>query len=92
MQAKRWDEGQVSSKNIQAFVGALHGKRARKGVSITTSGFSKPAEEYAQDIQDKVILIDGPKLADLLIEHDVGVSIVASYEIKKIDSDYFSDE
>jgi restriction system protein len=92
VQAKRWDEGQVSSKDIQAFVGALHGKKARKGVFITTSGFSKPAEEYAQDIQDKVILINGSKLADLLIEHGVGVSTVASYEIKKIDSDYFSDE
>jgi len=92
VQAKRWDEGQVGSKEIQAFVGALHGKKARKGVFITTSGFSKPAEEYAQNIQDKVILINGPKLADLLIEHGVGVSTVASYEIKKIDSDYFTEE
>jgi restriction system protein len=92
VQAKRWDEGQVGSKDIQAFVGALHGKKARKGVFITTSGFSKPAEEYAQNIQDKVILINGPKLADLLIEHSVGVSTVAAYEIKKIDSDYFTEE
>lgn len=92
VQAKRWDEGQVGSKEIQAFVGALHGKKARKGVFITTSGFSKPAEEYAQSIQDKVILINGSKLAELLIEHGVGVSAVASYEIKKIDSDYFTEE
>ncbi len=92
IQAKRWDEGQVGSKDIQAFVGALQGKKAHKGVFITTSGFSKPAEEYARSVQDKVILINGPKLADLLIEHGVGVSTVASYEIKKIDSDYFAEE
>jgi restriction system protein len=92
IQAKRWDAGSVGSKEIQAFVGALHGKKARKGVFITTSAFSKPAHDYARDIQDKVILIDGPKLADLMIEHGVGVSTVASYEIRKIDSDYFTEE
>jgi restriction system protein len=92
IQAKRWDEGQVGSKDIQAFVGALQGKKAHKGVFITTSGFSKPAEEYARSVQDKVILINGPKLADLLIEYGVRVSPVASYEIKKIDSDYFAEE
>jgi restriction system protein len=92
LQAKRWDTGQVGSKEIQAFVGALHGKKARKGVFITTSGFSKPAQDYVRDIQDKVILIDGPTLADLLIEHGVGVSTVATYEVKKIDTDFFSEE
>lgn len=92
IQAKRWEDGQVGSKDIQAFVGALHGKKASKGVFITTSGFSKPAREYAKSIQDKVILIDGSYLADLMIEHGVGVSTVASYEIRKIDSDYFAEE
>jgi restriction system protein len=92
LQAKRWDSGQVGSKEIQAFVGALHGRKARKGVFITTSGFSKPARDYARDIQDRVVLIDGPQLADLLIEHGVGVSTTATYEIKKIDTDYFSEE
>jgi restriction system protein len=92
IQAKRWDDGQVGSKEIHAFVGALHGRKARKGVFITTSGFSKPARDYVRDIQDKVILIDGPELADLLIEHGVGVSTVASYEIKKMDTDYFVEE
>jgi restriction system protein len=92
IQAKRWRDGSVGSKEIQAFVGALHGKKARKGVFITTSSFSKPARDYARDIQDKVILIDGEHLADLLIEHNVGVSAVASYEVKKIDIDYFADE
>jgi len=92
LQAKRWDTGQVGSKEIQAFVGALHGKKARKGVFITTSGFSKPAQDYVREIQDKVILIDGTTLADLLIEHGVGVSTIATYDIKKIDIDYFSEE
>jgi restriction system protein len=88
----RWDNGQVGSKEIQAFVGALHGKKARKGVFITTSGFSKPAHDYVRDIQDKVILIDRTTLADLLIEHGVGASTLATYEVKKIDTDYFSEE
>ncbi len=92
IQAKRWDTGQVGSKEIQAFVGALHGRKARKGVFITTSGFSKPARDYVRDIQDKVILIDGHELTDLLIEHGVGVSSIAFYEIKRIDSDYFAEE
>ena len=92
IQAKRWDSGQVGSKEIQAFVGALHGRKARKGVFITTSGFSKPARDYVRDIQDKVILIAGSDLTDLLIEHGVGVSTVASYEIRKIDTDYFIEE
>jgi restriction system protein len=92
LQAKRWDNSQVGSKEIQAFVGALHGKKARKGVFITTSGFSKPAREYVRDIQDRVILIDGPTLAELLIDHGVGVSTVATYDVRKIDSDYFSED
>ncbi len=91
IQAKRWVDGQVGRPEVQSFVGALHGKKARKGVFITTSGFSQPAEEYARNIQDKVVLIDGPRLADLMIEHGVGVSAVVSYEIKKIDSDYFEE-
>lgn len=92
LQAKRWDNSQVGSREIQAFVGALHGRKARKGVFITTSGFSKPASDYVREIQDKVILIDGPTLADLLIEHGVGVSTVATYEVKKVDSDYFAED
>jgi restriction system protein len=92
LQAKRWDDGQVGSKEIQAFVGALHGRKAHKGVFITTSGFSKPACDYVREIQDKVILIDGPTLADLLIEHGVGVSTVATYAVRKIDSDYFAED
>src|SRR5437867_4018863 len=92
IQAKRWDNGQVGSKEIQAFVGALQGRKARKGVFITTSGFSKPAYEFAERIQHRVILIDGLRLADLLIEHRVGVSTTATYAINKIDSDYFAED
>lgn len=92
LQAKRWGDGQVGSKEIQAFVGALHGRKAHKGVFITTSTFSKPACDYVREIQDKVILINGETLAELLIDHGVGVSTVETYEVKKIDSDYFSED
>ena len=92
LQAKRWGDGQVGSKEIQAFVGALHGKKAHKGVFITTSDFSKPARDYVKEIQDRVILINGETLAELLIDHGVGVSTIETYELKKIDSDYFSEE
>jgi restriction system protein len=92
IQAKRWDNAPVGSKEIQAFVGALHGKKARKGVFITTTDFSKAARDYVRDIQDKVILINGEELADLLVEHDVGVSTVAKYDIKKVDHDFFTEE
>ncbi|HVH74288.1 MAG TPA: restriction endonuclease [Stellaceae bacterium] len=91
VQAKRW-QADVGRKEIQSFVGALAGKKAQKGVFITTSGFRKSAQEYAKDVHQKVILVDGERLADLMIEHDVGVSISHSYYIKKIDSDYFDQE
>lgn len=92
VQAKRWDGGPSGKPGHPSFRRRAAGQEAHKGVFITTSGFSKPAEEYARSVQDKVILINGPRLADLLIEHGVGVSTVASYEIKKIDSDYFAEE
>lgn len=88
IQAKRW-ENPVSRSEIQKFAGALQGQRARKGIFITTSTFSKSAIEYVSKIDSKVILIDGVQLAKLMIENDVGVSKIASYEIKKIDLDYF---
>ena len=91
LQAKRW-ENNVAPAEIQKFVGALHGKKANKGVFITTSSFSKNALEYALNVGTKVILIDGNQLAQLMIDYNVGVSSVSSYEIKKIDSDYFTDE
>jgi restriction system protein len=88
IQAKKW-ENPVSRPEIQKFAGALQGKRARKGIFITTSKFSKSSIEYVSMIESKIILIDGEQLAKLMIEHDVGVSTIASYIIKKMDSDYF---
>jgi restriction system protein len=89
IQAKRWSDNPVSRKDIQQFVGALQGKRARKGVFITTSRFTDEATAYASTIDVKVVLIDGTRLAQLMIDHNVGVSTVAQYELKKLDSDYF---
>ncbi|NQE45871.1 hypothetical protein C5S31_07610 [ANME-1 cluster archaeon GoMg2] len=88
IQAKKW-ENPVSRPEIQKFAGALQGKRARKGIFITTSKFSKSSIEYVKMIESKIILIDGEQLAKLMIENDVGVSTIASYIIKKIDLDYF---
>ena len=91
IQAKRW-EGIVGRPEIQKFVGALQGQRAHKGVFITTSDFTKEAQEYVKNISNKVVLMNGFALAKLMIENNVGVSIAATYEVKKIDSDYFVDE
>lgn len=91
IQAKRW-ENVVGSKEIRNFVGSLAGQHANKGVFITTSDFTKDALDYVKTISQKVILINGEMLAQLMIENDVGVSKVASYDIKKIDSDYFEEE
>ena len=88
VQAKRW-QNTVGRVEIQSFVGALAGKQASKGVFITTSDFSKGAIEFAVAVQQKVILIEGVRLADLMIEHNVGVSTVSTVEIKRVDSDYF---
>ena len=90
IQAKRW-EGTVGRPEIQKFVGALQGKRAKKGVFLTSSNFSNEAHDYVKQVDTRVILIDGHKLANLMIDHNVGVSIKESYEIKKIDTDYFTE-
>lgn len=91
LQAKRWSNV-VGRPDIQQFVGALAGQRASKGVFITTSRFTQEAREYAASSQYKVVLIDGERLADLMIEHGLGVSVVATYPIKRIDSDFFAEE
>lgn len=90
IQAKRW-KGVVGRPEIQKFAGALLGQKASKGVFITTSSFTKEAEEYAASVDRKVVLIDGQKLASLMIEHNVGISTVRTFEIKRIDSDYFEE-
>ena len=91
IQAKRW-ENTVGRPEIQKFVGALTGQRAKKGLFITTSNFSSDAEDYVSRIDAKVVLIEGETLAQLMIENNVGVSTVNTYEVKKVDSDYFSEE
>ena len=91
IQAKRW-ENTVGRPEIQKFVGALTGQRAKKGLFITTSEFSSDAEDYISRIDAKVVLIDGETLAQLMIDYNVGVSTLGTYDIKKIDSDYFSEE
>ena len=91
LQAKRW-EGVIGRPEIMKFVGALAGQRATKGVFITTSWFTQDAKDYALSSQYKVVLIGGERLADLMIEHDLGVSVAATYQLKRIDSDFFSEE
>ena len=90
IQAKRWD-APVGRPEVQRFAGALQGNRSRKGVLLTTSSFSKSAQEYISTIDSRIVLIDGPTLAQLMVDHNVGVTAIASYEIKKIDSDYFTE-
>lgn len=85
LQAKRW-EGTVGRPEIQKFVGALHGKRARKGVFITTSNYSVEARDYVSHIEPKVVLIDGAELAELMIDYGLGVTTTAIYELKRVDS------
>ncbi len=90
IQAKRWD-GPVGRPEIQKFAGALQGNRARKGVFITTSSFSDEAKEYVTRIEAKIVLIDGSTLAELMIEHNVGVEPVRAYEVKRMDLEYFTE-
>jgi restriction system protein len=91
IQAKRWEQT-VGRPQVQGFVGALAGKGATKGVMITTSKFSSDANAYVKTIPQKVVLIDGEQLSSLMIDFNIGVVGIASYEIKKIDLDYFETE
>lgn len=91
VQAKRW-EGTVGRPDVQKFAGALQGQRARKGIFVTTSDFSKEAQDYVKNIDSRIILLDGERLAELMIEHNVGVTLGNNYQLKKVDSDYFSGE
>jgi restriction system protein len=90
IQAKHW-ESVVGRPEIQKFAGALQGQRARKGVFITTSGFSKEASDYVSMIENRIVLIGGKQLTGLMIDFGVGVSKIASYDVKRIDSDYFEE-
>jgi len=91
IQAKKW-EATVGRPEIQKFAGALQGFRAKKGIFITTSDFSKEAEDYASRIDSKIVLIDGETLWNLMIDFGIGVSTIATYEVKKLDNDYFDEE
>jgi restriction system protein len=92
LQAKRWKEGNVIGRpEIQKFVGALAGQGAKKGVFITTSSFTKEARDYKPMNDTKIVLIDGDELAELMIDNNLGVSVHYSYEIKRMDNDYFDE-
>lgn len=91
IQAKRWDNTSVGRPDVMQFAGALQAQRANKGIFITTSRFTDEARSYVSQIGSKIVLIDGEQLTSLMIENDVGVSIVSLYPVKKIDSDYFDE-
>ncbi len=90
LQAKRW-QGVVGRPIVHGFVGAIHGAQATKGVIITTSDFTMEAKAYVKTIPTRIVLVDGRTLAELMIDHNVAVSRVSNYEIKKVDNDYFSE-
>jgi restriction system protein len=91
IQAKRW-QASVGRPEIHRFAGALLGQRARKGIFITTSEFTRDAREFASNIDSKIVLIDGEQLAQFMIDNDVGVATASMYEIKRVDSDYFAED
>lgn len=90
IQAKKWDSF-VGRPEIQKFAGALQRQRAKKGIFITTGSFSREAQEFISKIDTKIVLIDGKQLVELMLDHNVGVSLVRSVEMKKVDSDYFEE-
>jgi restriction system protein len=92
VQAKRWTDKSVGRPDVQGFAGSLEGVRGRKGVFITTSSFSSEAKEYVSRIEKKIVLLDGAQLASLMIDFGIGVSSVNTYEVKRVDTDYFSEE
>jgi restriction system protein len=93
VQAKRWQKGNtVGRPEIHKFVGALAGQGAKKGVFITTSNFTKEAREYSPKNETKIVLIDGEELAQLMIDYNLGVALQQTFELKRIDNDYFGEE
>jgi restriction system protein len=91
VQAKRW-QNPVGRPVVQAFAGSLEGRRARKGVLLTTSTVTRDAEEYVNAIEKRIVLIDGPRLARLMIEHGVGVREIATYTLSEINEEYFDQD
>ncbi len=90
LQAERW-EGVVGRPVVQAFVGALHGRHAGRGILLTTSSFTKEATDYAKTISDRVILIDGTRLVSLMFEYSIGVRVRQTYLLKALDPMFFED-
>lgn len=91
IQAKRWDNNPVGRPEVMQFAGALQAQRANKGIFLTTFRFTDEARSYVSQIGSKIVLIDGDQLTTLMIEHDVGVSTVSLYPVKKVDTDYFDE-
>jgi restriction system protein len=91
IQAKRWENNPVGRPDVMQFVGALQAQKANKGIFITTSRFTDEARSYVSQVGSKIVLIDGEQLTSLMIEHDVGLSTVSMYPVKKIDTDYFDE-
>lgn len=92
VQAKRWPENTVGRPAVQAFAGSMEGFRAKKGVFITTSSFSRDAQEYVNRTERKIVLIDGKQLAELMIDHNVGVNTGRTFALKRLDLDYFLED
>ena len=91
VQAKRWRDNSVGQPQVQSFFGALAGRKASKGVFITTAKFTREAEEFAGAVSDSIVLVDGERLTELMIEHGVGVSH-KHYRVARVDTDYFEGE
>lgn len=91
IQAKRW-ENAVGRPLVQAFAGSLEGFRAKKGVMLTTSSFTKEALDYVSRIEKKIVLVDGEQLAQFMIDYGVGVNETVTYTVSRIDLDYFDEE
>lgn len=93
VQAKKWAlDKRIGRPELQKFAGSLLGKRARKGVFITTASFAREAEEYVRGLEQKIVLVDGARLAQLMIDHDLGVSVKETFKLKKLDEDFFDEE
>lgn len=88
VQAKRW-AAPVGRPEIQKFAGALQGQQARKGVFITTSAFTEEACSFADKINSRIVLLDGEALGRLMYDYGIGVSPTRTYEVKRVDADYF---
>ncbi len=92
IQAKRYTQQSVGRPDVQSFVGALPGQRARKGVFLTTSTFTADARQYVAHLDTRVVLIDGRQLAEYMIDHNIGVTTSETYEVKRLDVDFFDEE